>query len=286
MIRLVKLLGHLPLWLHYLIADTVLFPSIYHVVRYRRHMVRKNMQNAFPHKSWKEIKILERRFYRFFADMIVETIYGFSAPKEEITRRVKFHNAELLEKPACATGGLIVMLGHLGNWEWLADYSNQLQDKNIKSYNLYRKLKSKTFDNLMKAIRRQRGGDVLDMKTALRHIIANKQKGEPSIYTFLADQKPSAKALDYWTTFLNQDTPVINGAEQIARKTGFPVIYVHTKRIKRGWYESWLEPISMDPANTEKNEITERYARMLENNIIEDPSIWLWTHNRWKFKRN
>jgi len=285
MIRLVRIISHLPLRLHYFLADTILFPLIYHIVRYRRKIARKNLRNAFPDKSWKDIKSLERRFYHFFADMIVETIYGFTADKAEISRRVKFTHLERLEDPAYTKGGCIIMLGHLGNWEWLADYSNQLQKPTTKSYNIYRRLKNTTFDQLLIQIRRRRGGDVLEKNMALRHIITNRQKGEPSIYTFLADQKPSAHALDYWTTFLNQDTPVITGAETIARKTGFPVVYVHTHRVKRGWYECDIEMICDDPANSDKNKISELFTRKLESNILEDPSIWLWTHNRWKFSR-
>lgn len=283
--NLVKLLSRLPLWLHYFLADTFLFPLVYHVVRYRRRMVRKNLTNSFPDKSWKEIKVLERRFYHFFSDMIVETIYGYRAAKSEITRRVKFHNLELLEQPAYTHGGCIIMLGHLGNWEWLADYSNQLQYPTTKSYNIYRKLKSPVFDQLLIDIRRRRGGDVLEKKNAVRHIFANLKNGEHAIYTFLADQKPSANALDYWTEFLNQDTPVITGAEAIARKTGFPVVYVKTRRTGRGFYECWIESVSENPKNTHPYEITELFIRKLETNILEDPSIWLWTHNRWKFKR-
>ncbi len=275
----------MPLSLHYFFADALLFPLVYYVVRYRRRLVRKNLNNSFPEKTGKEIKSLERKFYHFFADMIVETIYGYTADKAEITRRVKIHNAPLLENPAYTHGGCIIMLGHLGNWEWLADYSNQLQQPTTRSYNIYRQLKNKTFDRLMKDIRRQRGGDVLEKRNAIRHIVNNKKNGEPSIYTFLADQKPSANALDYQTTFLNQDTPVITGTEQIARKLNFPVVYVRTKRVKRGWYECWVEPISDNPKETQPNEITEIFTRKLEKNILEDPSIWLWTHNRWKYVR-
>ncbi len=286
MIRLVRIISHLPLWLHYLIADTFLFPLVYHIVRYRRKIVRQNLNNAYPDKSWREIKLLERRFYHFFADMVVETIYGFTADKAEISRRVKFTHLERLENPAYTHGGCIVMLGHLGNWEWLADYSNQLKTPEIKTYNIYRRLKNKTFDQLMIEIRHRRGGDVLEKNMALRHIIANKSSNQPSVYTFLADQKPSANALDYWTDFLNQNTPIITGAEIIARKTGFPVVYVHTHRVKRGWYECDIEIISDNPSATQPYEITELFARKLEANINEDPSLWLWTHNRWKYKRD
>ena len=283
--RFVKLYSRLPLWYHYAIGDIILFPLLYHIIRYRRRLVRKNLNNAFPEKTWKEIKLLERDFYHFFCDSIAETIYGYSAPKDQITKRAKFNDLHLLEQAAQQYGGAIAMLGHVGNWEWIADYSNQLEDTTIQSYNVYRKLKNKFFDQLMIDIRRQRGGDELEKKIVFRHVINNKKQNIPSIYTLLSDQKPSFFALDYWTQFLNQDTPMLTGAETIAKKMKFPVLYVHIKRIKRGYYEATIEMIAEHPDEMKPYEITEIYTRKLEQNILENPALWLWTHNKWKFKR-
>jgi len=101
----------------------------------------------------------------------------------------------------------------------------------------------------------------------------------------LSDQKPRPEVTKYWTTFLNQNTGFLDGGEVLAKKFGYPVFYLYITRTKRGYYVADMRTISATPKDTAEGEITERYARLLEENIKEQPALWLWTHNRWKWKR-
>ena len=82
-------LSLLPLRVLYGVSDLLYFPLFY-CVKYRRRIVHKNLVNSFPEKSEKEILHIEKQFYRFFCDYVVETIKLFSMSKKEMMRRMTF----------------------------------------------------------------------------------------------------------------------------------------------------------------------------------------------------
>ena len=63
------------------------------------------------------------------------------------------------------------------------------------------------------------------------------------------------------------------------------LIYVDIKKIKRGYYEATLKLIDDHVGESAEYEDTEKYIRMMEDTILHDPAYWLWTHKRWKHKR-
>jgi KDO2-lipid IV(A) lauroyltransferase len=101
---------------------------------------------------------------------------------------------------------------------------------------------------------------------------------------FIADQAAWRDSA-HWMTFLNQDTSVFTGPEKLAAKFNYPVVFMNIKRPRRGYYEIFPELLIAEPKETQPNEISERFTRRLEKEIIEDPVIWLWSHKRWKHKR-
>lgn len=274
----------LPLRVLYVLSD-ILWPLMYYIVRYRRKLVRKNLNASFPEKTPTEIIRIEKQFYRHFCSYIVETIKIFHISDQEMQRRMKFTNMELLHPYIKEGHSFIVMLGHYGNWEWITSFGLSLP-QNLFVSQVYRKLKNKPFDRLMLKLRTRFGTINIEKNDTLRTIVKLMRSDKQAVIGFISDQKASRNNIHYWTTFLNQDTSVLTGAERIARQTGFLVAYMDVKRIKRGYYEAEMKLISDNPKSTEENEITEKYIRMMEQTIMRDPAYWLWTHNRWKFKRN
>lgn len=286
MLLLIRIFSWLPLSVLYLMADTMLYPLMYYVVRYRRKIVDKNLRNSFPDKSDKERKELEKRFYHHFADTIMEIIYGYRISDEEMRERFVFENVEVAEELAHKNKAVFFMLGHLGNWEWIADIGKRYSDSSIMEYNVYRQLKSPSADKAMLALRSKRGGGgCIEKSQLLRRLVAMRRQENPITIGLIADQKPSPRNAHVWTTFLNQETAFLDGGEVLARKFGYAVTYVYVYSPKRGYYRARFHVISDNPAATNSNDITLAYAKHLEANILACPELWLWTHNRWKWKK-
>lgn len=276
------LISLLPFPVFYLFSDFIYF-LLYRVVGYRKKVVFENLKNSFPEKSYNELKKIEKDFYRYLCDLFLETIKTLTISRSEAIKRCKF-NAKttlLFNELANKNQSCIIVMGHYGNWEW-AGNSFSLQCKQ-QLYVIYHPLSNKYFDKLMYDLRTRFGTKLYAMKDTMREMIRN--KNEVNATAFIADQTPFPDSA-YWTTFMNQDTPVFWGTEKIAQKLNYPIVYITIKKIKRGYYEVDSELLINEPKNTSLGEISELHTRKLESDIITQPSIWLWSHRRWKHKKN
>ncbi|MCC8144215.1 MAG: lysophospholipid acyltransferase family protein [Tannerellaceae bacterium] len=279
----VKLHALLPLKVLYVLSD-ILYVIIYKVIRYRRKVIRKNLVNSFPHKSAIDIVRIEKAFYHHFTDYIVETIKLAHISEEEISKRAYVKNPELAVKlqqegHPC----IVILMGHYGNWEWFSSAGLVLPTFQI--YQIYRPLSNKAFDRLFIYLRTRFKSVGMRKNNTVREVFQLSKNKVDSLVIFIADQTPNKTNLNYWTTFLNQDTAIFNGPERIARKQKLPVIFLDVRKVKRGYYTVELKLLTENAGNTAENEITERYARLMEESIERNPAYWLWTHNRWKYKR-
>jgi KDO2-lipid IV(A) lauroyltransferase len=284
LLRCAALLSYLPLRVHYFFADWFIYPIMYHVVRYRRALVAKNIRLSFPEKTEAEHKQIMRDFYHQFCDTIVETIYGYRCSEEEMKQRVVFRNIEEVNRLVDAAGGGIFMLAHMGNWEWQASVQAWVSP-GVTEMNVYRQLNNPRMDKVMLAIRAKRGGVCVEKQRILREMIRYRAEHKPVTIGLLSDQKPRPQVARTWVEFLHQDTGFLDGGEVLATKFGYPVFYANIHRVKRGYYVTDIRTIAADPKQCQPGEITMAYARELEQNINEQPALWLWTHNRWKWGR-
>jgi KDO2-lipid IV(A) lauroyltransferase len=255
-------------------------------VRYRLKLVQKNIRLSFPEKTPIEQKQIIQDFYHHFSSVLVEIIYGYRASDEEMRQRVVFENMELLENLARKKHGVIAYLGHVCNWEWIADVGKQFSDKTIIEHNVYRRQKNAHADRAMLELRSKRGGECVEKNQLLRKLVQLRHADYPFVIGLIADQKPSPRNAHVWTTFLNQETAFLDGGETLARKFDLGVIYVHITSPKRGYYRIHFELITNTPNSMPQDSITLAYARFLEQNIRLQPHAWLWTHNRWKWARD
>lgn len=282
---LVSILSRLPLRVHHAFADWLIYPLMMYVVRYRRRLVAKNLRLSFPDKTEAERKQIARDFYHQFCYTIVETVYGYRMTDEEMKERVVFEGMDEVNQLVDAAGGGLFMLAHFGNWEWMASVQ-QWVSPGVTELNVYRRLKSEAMDKLMLDIRSKRGGACVEKQRILRELVRYRAEKKPVTVGLLSDQKPRPEVTRTWTTFLHQETGFLDGAEVLGKKFGYPVFYLYITREERGRYHVQMQTIAADPKNTAEGEITETYARLLEQNIQEQPHLWLWTHNRWKWKKN
>ena len=285
MLLLIRIFSLLPLSVLCFISDVILYPLVYYVARYRLKVVRKNLRNSFPDKSHNELKSIEKKFYRHFADLLVEIVHGYRASDEEMREHVVFENVDLVEELAQKTQGVIAYLGHMGNWEWIADLNKRFVDRSMVEYNIYRQLKNPNSDKMMLELRSKRGGECIEKKQLLRKLVSLRHADHSFVLGMLSDQKPSKRSTYAWTQFLNQETAFLNGSEVLAKKFGYSAVYAHILSPKRGQYTVRFELITDNPAAMPDEEMTKKYAALLEQNIHAQPEQWLWTHNRWKWGR-
>ena len=290
---ILRLLSRLPLGFHYFMSDVVLYPLIYYVAHYRRALVRRQLAECFPERSEQERKDIAKRFYHFLCDYIVETLKLQTMSHEEVKRRVKFVGIEEMQELLLREGKQFgfFYLGHYGNWEWMASFPLWLSPI-WQGAQIYHPLKNKQADQFFLDLRQQFGGLCIPMKQTLRQILMDWKQGKHKIIGFIADQSPKWEAMHHWTDFLHHKTSFFIGTEKIARQVDAALYYVRVTRPRRGYYQAELVPINLHPKATmeeTKNtdgispfESTDRYISLLEEQIREQPELWLWTHNRWK----
>ena len=268
---------------YYIWSDWLLFPLMFYVVRYRRKRVESNLRLCFPDKTEKARKKISKAFYHQFCDTIVESLYGYRMPDEEMRERVVFEGMEEVNRLIDAAGGGIFMLAHFGNWEWMASIQ-QWVSPGVTEMNIYRRLKSRLFDRLMLALRAKRGGVCVEKQRVLREMVRYRAEKKPVTVGLLSDQKPRPEVTKHWLPFLGQETGFLDGGEVLSKKFGYPVFYLYITKTQRGYYHVAMKTLSAQPKEAAEGEITSAYAQILEQNIQEQPALWLWTHNRFKWK--
>ena len=253
-----------------------------HVIRYRYGVVRSNLTNAFPDLSEKEINSLTEQTFRNLADLLVETIKGIGITRDQLDQRLRVTASSRVKELVDQGTPLMFLTAHHCNWEWLLLYSCiHLPQPLLVAYQPFH---DKHFDDFMLEARTRFGGTAVPATDLVRQVIRHRKTMKT--LTLLADQSPSRNERKYWTRFLNQDTAFIDGTDSLAWLTGMPVVFVSTRREKRGHYHASLEVIAEPPYEKYSHAIVEKYARELESTIQADPASWLWSHQRWKFSRS
>ncbi|MCM1336280.1 MAG: lysophospholipid acyltransferase family protein [Candidatus Amulumruptor caecigallinarius] len=272
----------LPMWALYRVSD-LLAPILYHIVRYRRRVVRTNLERSFPEKSPAEIRKISREFYRRFADNFVESIKLLSISDKEMKRRVIYENVELVDEYLRQGKTLIAYFAHTGNWEWAPSITLWSHAENSPVFaQVYRPLRNARADHFFLKLRSRFGSLSFKKNNVIRDLLRLRATGRPSMTGFMSDQKPSHSDPGHLTTFLHRPTLMISGTEHLARKLKAPVVYMRMLRERRGHYRVSIVPMADDASTLAPGELTEKYVRLLEENIVADPAGWLWSHNRWK----
>lgn len=284
LVAIASFLALLPFPLLYFLSD-LLFQVVYHLARYRRKMVRKNLCNAFPEKSEREIIILEKAYYRHLCDYFVETVKTLNLSEEEMKERMHFENPELLNRLMKDGSSCLVCLGHYGNWEWVPSIRLHLMP-GVEAGLVYKQLHSSPFDQLFRQIRGRFGSLPIEKRSVLRTLVRKKNEGQTIVVGFLSDQRPPRVSDKYWTTFLNQDTPLQTGMEKIAKGLSMSVVYLDIEKRKRGFYTGRFVTLTEDASLEVKDSITEAYVRLLEKTVLRAPAFYLWSHNLWKFRKD
>ena len=196
---------------------------------------------------------------------------------------VTYTNPEIFDKLFDEGRDVVAILGHFANWEWLLCIP--LYTK-LTIVSIYKPMHNRHFDNFMNKIRAKNDMVLTPMQFIIREVIERKKQNIRSLYAILSDQTPPAGDIRYRTVFLNQDTPVYTGAEKIASKYDMAVVFFNVHKIKRGRYSLSVEMLFEHTRGLPEHLITDTHVKRLEERIRENPELWIWSHKRWKHKKD
>jgi Kdo2-lipid IVA lauroyltransferase/acyltransferase len=277
----VRVLSHLPFPALYALA-TFLGWLAHRVFPYRQHVVRENLTKAFPDFDEAQLQETMKHYYRGFAEVLVELIKAASLSPEQIRRRVRIDNFEGPRELLAAGKSVLFVAAHQCNWEWmLLGLSLQL---GYRVDAAYKPLVNPWAEREMLTIRSRFGSRLIAAKGLLPDII--KHRKDVRAIAMVADQEPTTSEHKHWTRFLNRDTAFYMGAEEIARVTKYPVFFIAMKRTARGHYQITIKPLAPGGETLQTGALTERYARLCEEQIREAPPDWPWSHKRWRLKKS
>lgn len=280
---IVYLFSLLPFRVLYFISDGLSL-VLFYVIQYRKKVVFENLKNSFPEKTQQERNQIAHKFYRYFCQLMVETIKLVSISEKEFKKRVWIKNPEVLYDLHKKGLSGIVITAHYGNWEWFAAITDK--DRNpFHCMSIYKPLSNKQVEDVVNRCRTRFGADVVPMKQTLKVMVGYKKQNKQTLSLFISDQSPMRSHIQYWTRFMNQPTPIYLGPEKIAKSLGQAVLMMLFKETdKRGYYEIEISKFADDISQFHEHEVTEWHVQKLESVIRERPEYWLWTHRRWKHK--
>lgn len=277
------LISLLPFWVLYRLSDFC-YCLLYYVVGYRKKVVRENLTSSFPEKSEEELRRIERRFFRFLCDYLVESLKMMTISDRNLRKRMVYKNVELFDQCVEEGQSCAIYLGHYCNWEWVTSMPLWVTPK-AQCGQIYHPLENLVTDLLFLRMRQRHGALCIPMQDTLRFLLKSQQEKQPVIIGYIADQKPYWTNIHHWVDFLNHDTPVLTGTDRILRKMNHAVIYCDIERVRRGYYVATYKLMTREPKNMKDFELTDMYFKLLEESIRRAPEYWLWSHKRWSRTR-
>lgn len=276
---LIWLLSVLPFWLLYLLSD-VLYLLLYHIFGYRKKVVRANLALAFPEARAEELRAIERKFYRHLCDMFLESTKSRSLSPKALNKRYEIVNPEVMQGLE-SQRSVMLLMAHYANWEWSVALGNYVK---TNGFGVYQRLGNPYFDRYVHRTRARWNLRLIEQQEATKTILANEENGLRAVYGLVSDQSPMVRKARYWMPFMGVKVPVFVGAEYLAREGDMGVLYARVTKKRRGFYALELVPITDRAALLPEFEITERFIRLLEEQIREEPYLYFWTHRRWKHR--
>jgi Kdo2-lipid IVA lauroyltransferase/acyltransferase len=277
----VRALSHVPLAMLYGLASFLAWLA-FRVLPYRQDVVRENLTKAFPELDERALRQTMHRYYLGFAQVLVELIKGATLSPDAFRTRVRILDLEGPREVLATGKPVLLVAAHQCNWEWmLLGLSLQL---GYRVDAAYKPLVNPWAEREMLTLRTRFGARLIPAKGLLPDII--KHRKDVRAIAMVADQEPTTSEHKHWTRFLNRETAFYMGAEEIARVTRYPAFFITMRRVSRGHYEMGFKPLSAVGEVLAPGEFTERYARLVEEQIRAAPPDWPWSHKRWRLRKS
>lgn len=277
---LIWLVSRLPLPVLYGLSDGVYF-LVYHLVGYRRKVVRDNLRLVFPEFPEKQRRKIERKFYRHLCDMFLEMAKTMGMKPEQIMERFTFSNLELIRRLEDEGKSMMIVFPHYASWEWAI-----ILDRHIRSrgFGIYQPINNPYFDQWVRDVRGKFGMTLITTKQTREAVAQNRKEGQLATYGILIDQSPMLKKAHYWAPFMGIEVPIHTGAEMLCKQLDLPVVYLKVTKLGRGRYHGECILLAEEPTKVPDYAITDAFFRETEKAIREAPEYYFWTHKRWKHR--
>jgi KDO2-lipid IV(A) lauroyltransferase len=270
----------LPFRILYGISDGV-YLLVYYVIGYRKKVVLSNLKLAFPEKSEKEITKISKKFYHHFADVFIEMIKFFTVSKKEVYKRYKFTNLEFFEELYKDGKSVMLMGPHYANWEWIMSLDAFVK---YKGYAAFTRVENPYFNDKVLKSRAKFGTNLILTSKLIDEIKHNQKNDIQAMYGLLSDQSPQLSKTFYWREFFGIKVPIHTGAEMLAKRYDMNMVYIETKKIKRGYYETSFSLITNEASKFPDYELTDIFLEKVEKQIRTQPEYYFWTHKRFKHR--
>ena len=271
----------LPFRILYVFSDIV-YVLVYHVIGYRKKVVRKNIAMALPHLSEKERLNIEKKSFHHLCDMFLEMMKTMTISKKEMNKRFVFTNLELYKALEKKQKSIALMIAHYATYEWVISMNRKIE---FEGFAIYKKVNNKYFDKLVRNIRSKFKATLITTSQTIPVIKENESLGHRGVYGFASDQSPQESKAFHWQKFMGIETPVYTGAEMLVKRFDMNVIFLRVKKVKRGYYEATFELMFDNPKEVPDYQISDEFLRRVEKQIYEAPEYYLWTHKRWKHRK-
>jgi lauroyl/myristoyl acyltransferase len=271
----------LPFRIFYCLSDVVYF-LVYYIIGYRKKVVRANLAMALPHLNDQERLVIEKKSYQHLCDMFMEMIKTMTISSEAMNKRFVITNLELIKEYEKKGKSIMLIASHYASWEWLITLNQKISYQGI---GVYKKLANKYFDKLVRDIRSKYNTELVPTNKTIPLIAHNQKNDIHCVYGLASDQSPKADRIFHWDSFMGIEVPVHTGPEMLAKKYDMTVVFAKVKKVKRGYYELTIIPISDNPKSVPDFGITHAYIKEVEKQILEAPEYYFWTHKRWKHRR-
>jgi len=277
---LIWLLSMLPFRILYGISDGV-YLLVYYVIGYRKKVVLSNLKLAFPEKSEKEITEISKKFYHHFADVFIEMIKFFTVSKQEVYKRYKFTNLEFFEELHKDGKSVMLMGPHYANWEWIMSLDAFVK---YKGYAAFTRVENPYFNDKVLKSRAKFGTNLILTSKLIAEIKHNQKNNIQAMYGLLSDQSPQLSKTFYWREFFGVKVPIHTGAEMLAKRYDMNMVYIETKKIKRGYYETSFSLITNEAQKFPDYKLSDIFIEKVEKQVRTQPEYYFWTHKRFKHR--
>ncbi len=271
----------LPFRLLYAFSDVV-YIFLYYIVGYRKKTVRNNLSLALPNLSPQKRLEIEKKSYRHLCDMFMEMIKTMSISEKEMNKRFVFSNLDVYLELEKKGKSIALMCAHYASYEWVISMNKHIT---FDGFAIYKKIANSHFDQLVKKIRSKFKAYLITTKETISVMQQNANQNRKSVYGFAGDQSPKLKNAYHWATFMGVTVPVHTGAEMLSKRFDLNMIFLKVKKVKRGYYEATFSVLTDQVNEIPNYEITDRFVKLVEQQILEAPEYYLWTHKRWKYKK-